>query len=304
MSKLRAPFVFVLFLTTFLPFAFCKTYKLYYLGGQSNMVGFGYEDELPEDLDEGIFDVPIFSGAPKLDENADGGNGKWTTLKVGFGLGSDFVDGEYVLTDRFGPEITFADEMRKLAPGEPIAIVKYAWGGTGLVDGVSGYGSWDPTVSKRNQYDYFLRTVRLALSERDIDGDGELDQLVPAGIIWMQGEADAFESRAASEAYRENLARLMRLMRAAFHDNELPVVIGRITDSRSGEENPVMRYADAVRQAQLEYAESDPFAALSTVTEDLRYGEDDAWHYLSEGYVRMGRDFAQKVYELQRKSSD
>lgn len=277
-----------------------KTYNVYFLGGQSNMVGFGYRNELPDDLDEGIYEVPIFSGAPKMDENPTGGDGKWTTLTVGFGLGSDFVAGEYVLSDRFGPEITFADEILKLAPEENIAIIKYAWGGTALLDGVSGYGSWDPSVRKLNQYDYFLKTVRNALAARDIDSDGEPDQLVPAGIIWMQGEADAFESQAASQAYQENLTNLMRLMRAAFRDNTLPIVIGRITDSRSGQPEPVMKFSDTVRQAQEAFAAQDPFASLSTVTEQLEYGEHDAWHYLSEGYVLMGRDFARKIHSLNK----
>ncbi|MBD5778799.1 hypothetical protein IEN85_04800 [Pelagicoccus sp. NFK12] len=75
----------------------------------------------------------------------------------------------------------------------------------------------------------------------------------------------------------------MNLMRAAFHDNSLPIVIGRITDSRSGQEEPVMKYADTVRRTQQAFTEQDPFATLSTVTEELAYGEHDAWHYLSEG---------------------
>ncbi|EDY82704.1 conserved domain protein [Verrucomicrobiia bacterium DG1235] len=282
-----------------------KTYKVYFLGGQSNMVGFGHENELPGDLDRRIYEVPIFSGSSKMDENLAGGDGKWTTLGIGFGLGSDFVDGQYVLSDRFGPEITFADELLKIAPEENIAIIKYAWGGTALLDGVSGYGSWDPKVRKLNQYDYFLKTVRKALAARDIDNDGEHDLLVPAGIIWMQGEADAFESQAASQAYQENLANLMSLMRAAFHDNSLPIVIGRITDSRSGQSKPVMKYSHTVRQAQKAFAAQDPFASLSTVTEQLEYGEHDAWHYLSEGYLLMGRDFAQEIHSLnQTKPTD
>ena len=33
-----------------------------------------------------------------------------------------------------------------------------------------------------NQYDHFLATVRHATAVQDIDGDGELDTLVPAGV--------------------------------------------------------------------------------------------------------------------------
>lgn len=276
-----------------------ETFKVYYLGGQSNMVGFGYNRSLPAELIAPVDEVPTFSGAPRVDEEPIGGDGAWTKMQPGFGLGSDFVDGEYILSDRFGPEITFVDEMKKLAPNERFAIVKYAWGGTALMDGVSGYGSWDPSVKKLNQYDYFLKVVRDAMGECDIDGDGEADTLIPAGIIWMQGEADAFESLHAANAYKENLANLTSLMRAAFHDKDLPIVIGRITDSRKGREKTVMKYSETVRKAQEAFTEEDEHSVLSIVTEKCKYGEDDEWHYLTEGYMLMGRDFARKIHSLQ-----
>ncbi len=263
------------------------------------MVGFGYNSALPPELNAPVDEVPAFSGAPRVDEQAIGGDGAWTKMQPGLGLGSDFIEGEYILSDRFGPEVTFVDEMKKLAPNERFAIVKYAWGGTALVDGVSGYGSWDPSVKKINQYDYFLKVLREAMGECDIDGDGEADTLVPAGIIWMQGEADAFESLEAANAYQENLTKLMSLMRAAFHDNELPIVIGRITDSKMGQTTTVMKYSEKVRKAQEAFTQADEYAVLSTATEQCKYGEDDEWHYLTEGYMLMGRDFARKIHSLQ-----
>jgi hypothetical protein len=297
---LRFPsFALLVFAVLISQTASAKRFKVYYLGGQSNMVGFGYNSELPDHLIQSISTVPIFSGAPRMDEDPEGGNGTWTRLSPGFGLGSDFVKGAYVLSERFGPEITFADEMQKLAPDEHFAIIKYAWGGTALVDGVSGFGSWDPTVSKRNQYDYFLHVVQNAMACRDIDGDGETDELIPSGIIWMQGEADAFDDENAALAYRKNLTQMMRLMRAAFHCNNLPVVIGRITDSRRDKENPVMQFSEIIRQAQSDFVQQDAHAILSTITEELAYGEEDEWHYLTPGYLKMGRDFARLVRTLE-----
>ena len=43
-------------------------YRLYYLGGQSNMEGFGYNKELPDDLAVTSPDVRIFTGQIALDD--------------------------------------------------------------------------------------------------------------------------------------------------------------------------------------------------------------------------------------------
>lgn len=283
------------------PILQAKTYQVYFLGGQSNMVGFGFNRELPQELSVQDSAIRIFSGAPRMDEKQGGGDGEWVALQPGFGLSSDYKNGEYILSDRFGPEVSFAHAMRKLAPQENIAIIKYAWGGTALVDGASGFGSWDPNVSKINQYDYFLNTVGAALSSSDIDGDGEGDTLIPAGIIWMQGEADAFNNERAAVDYLDNLDTLMKLTRAALHDNQLPIVIGRITDSKRGQEQTVMQFSEEVRESQQAFTQLDKCAALSTATEDLEYAEGDDWHYRSEGYIAMGIDFAEKVHKLRQR---
>ena len=63
------------------------TIKVFYLGGQSNMEGFGYNAELPENLNQEFKNVWIFHGNPVPDENPTGGQGKWDTLKPGHGIG-------------------------------------------------------------------------------------------------------------------------------------------------------------------------------------------------------------------------
>jgi hypothetical protein len=64
-----------------------------------------------------------------------------------------------------------------------------------------------------------------------IANDGEADTLIPAGIVWMQGESDAALNAEIAERYEANLKRLMDLIRAALRSDDLPVVIGRISDS-------------------------------------------------------------------------
>ena len=275
-------------------------YQLYFLGGQSNMEGFGFNDELPDEYQVTSPDVMIFRGQMALDNAPHGGVGVWQPLAPGFGTGFQ-TDGETVhLSERFGPELLFGQKMAQQAPGVKIAIVKYALGGSGLAEGV-GYGNWHPDFSDGagiNQYDFALRTLRNASQDVDIDGDGVPDRLVPAGIVWMQGEADAFDSQAAADDYRANIERLMNLLRAAMRVDDLPVVIGRITDSGMADDGSVMDYIETVQAAQQDFVNDDPCAAYVTVTDELGY-LDDAWHYDSDGFVRLGAAFAEAMTELE-----
>jgi len=278
------------------------TYKLYYLGGQSNMEGFGYSDKLPMDTATESQDVVIFAGQMALDNETHGGVGTWQPLQPGFGTGFKTDGKTNQLSDRFGPELLFGQTMAARSPGSKIAIIKYALGGSGLADGV-GFGNWHPDFSDgdgMNQYDHALKTLRNALAHTDIDGDGVADRLVPSGIVWMQGEADAYDSQAAADQYRANIERLMGLLRAALRVDDLPVVIGKITDSGMADDGTVMDYIETVQQAQQDFVISDACAAYVTVTDDLGY-LDDGWHYDTQGFVRLGTAFADAMIELERK---
>ena len=275
------------------------TYRLYYLGGQSNMDGFGWNKELPSDYREAHPEVMIFRGLSAADNDPQGGVGRWDRLRPGFGLGFETDGEQQSYSDRFGAELTFGHRMAALHPEDNIAIVKYSRGGTPLYLHGSGYGTWNPDIEGSNQYDFALRAIDGALDVDDIDGDGIRDRLVPTGIVWMQGEADAFDSKEAAAVYQDNLRRTMDLIRAALRVDDLPVVIGQITDSGRADDGRVMDWSDEVREAQRQYTEADACASLVTVTNELAYPDDDEWHYDSEGYLRLGAAFADAVTELQ-----
>ena len=278
------------------------SYKLYYLGGQSNMEGYGFSDKLPQNASNSSQNVMIFTGQMALDNEIHAGVGLWQPLQPGFGTGFK-TDGKFnQLSDRFGPELLFGQTMAERSPGTKIAIIKYALGGSGLAEGV-GYGNWHPDFSDgagENQYDHALRTLRNAFAHADIDGDGVADRLIPSGIVWMQGEADAFDSQAAADDYRANIERLMGLLRAALRVDDLPLVIGKITDSGMSEDGSVMDYIGTVQQAQQDYVTTDDCAAYVTVTDDLAYLED-GWHYDTDGFVRLGTAFAEAMNGLEQK---
>ena len=64
----------------------------------------------------------------------------------------------------------------------------------------------------------------------------------------MQGESDAHYTEHIAKSYQANLKRLMDLIRAAFRTDDLPVVIGKISDS--DKVNKIWKHGDIVKQAQ------------------------------------------------------
>jgi hypothetical protein len=279
-----------------------KTFKLYYLGGQSNMDGFGYVRELPEALQGPVKGVWIFHGNSSPDGADLDGRGLWAELRPGHGTGFTSDGKTNTYSDRFGVELTFARRLREIDPNAHIAIIKYSRGGTSIdIGAASTFGCWDPdynTSNGINQYDHFLATVTYATSVRDIDGDGEADTLVPSGIVWMQGESDAAHGEEIARRYEANLKRLMDLIRAVFRVDDLPVAIGRISDSGKDADGKVWDYGDIVRAAQASFVRKDGHAALVTSTDS--YGYSDNWHYDTAGYIDLGKQFADALVGLRK----
>jgi hypothetical protein len=124
------------------------------------------------------------------------------------------------------------------------------------------------------------------------------DILIPQGIIWMQGESDALNEQTAFR-YFDNLKRLMDLIRASFRTDDLPVVIGKISDSYTEADGKVWDYGELVQYAQEKFAASDANATI--VRSTMYYNYSDPYHYDSRGYIDLGEKFAEAVYRLNQK---
>lgn len=276
------------------------TIKVFYLGGQSNMDGHGYTSDLPDTLNTDFQNVWIFHGNSAGDNKNNGGVGKWEVLKPGHGAGFKSDGMSNNLSNRFGIELSFAKRLQELYPNEKIAIIKYSRGGTSL-DSIAARiaGSWESDYKGGNginQYDHFLATVKNAFSTGDINGDGKKDYLMPCGILWMQGESDGNLSEEIALRYYANLKKLMGLMRASLHTNDLPVVLGKISDSGNDKDGIVWDYGDLVQYAQEKFARLDGNASIVRSTKFYKYS--DPWHYDSTGYIDLGEKFADAVYQL------
>lgn len=274
--------------------------KVFFLGGQSNMVGFGYNSDLPDSLNDNFSSTWIYHGNPGHDEKRDGGQGRWTRLGPGHGVGFSSDGTTNHLSKRFGIELSFAKRLEELYPNEKIALIKYAKSGSSLDSLAAGkFGSWEADFRGRNginQYDHFLEAIKRAYGVDDINGDGRRDVLVPCGIIWMQGEADAAFTESIANNYYKNLKRLMDLIRASLHADDLPVVLGKISDSCKDKDGRVWNYGELVQYAQEKYSKLDKNAEIVRDTRYYKYC--DRWHYDSNGYIHLGIEFADAIYRL------
>lgn len=285
-----------------------KVYHVYYLGGQSNMDGYGRVDDLSAEQRQPVEGCMMFHGSNQDLGETPRGLGVWAPLTAGHGVGFSSNGKANRLSDRFGPELTFGRAMRERFPDRNIAIIKFSRGGSTIAPDPKR-PVWDPHDTRRvggtvgmNQYDFALKTIDNALKVRDIDGDGEDDTLIPAGIVWMQGESDG-SNRDAAVVYESNLAELMELFRAALRVDGLPVVIGRISDSKvQSQTGRVWAFGELIRKAQAAYCEKDPNASLVTSTDG--YGYSDRAHYDSAGYVDLGIEFAGAMHALETRKAD
>ena len=275
------------------------TIRVFYLGGQSNMDGYGYCKDLPDSLDKKFKDVYIFHGNPVGDNQSGGGLGLWDNLKPGHGVKFSSDGKNNTLSQRFGVELSFAKRLQEMFPGEKIALIKYSKGGTSIDSSMArNFGCWEPDfigTNGLNQYDHCLQTIKQAMFTRDINNDGVEDVLIPSGIIWMQGESDATTEECASRYYA-NLKRLMDLLRAAFLKDDLPVVVGKISDSWKDSDGKVWECGELIQYAQEKFAKTDSNASIVRDTRYYKYS--DKWHYNSEGYIHLGARFADEVYKL------
>lgn len=171
--------------------------------------------------------------------------------------------------------------LKELSVGQPLALIKHAWGGTNLAQ------CWEPGASaadpeKGDCYTDFMATVDAALAELDASGT----PYWIAGLAWMQGESDATYEPWA-DAYEENLTHFIARVREDVVEPKLPVVMGRIDCSVH------CPYRDTVRAAQDAVAAAD-LAVGIVETADLPQVAD-ALHFDGSGMRTLGERFADQL---------
>ena len=240
--------------------------KVFLLAGQSNMSG--YTTGLPT--------TPPYD-APQPDVrfwNYD--NNGWIDLQPGLGHTPNDI----------GPEVGFGYTLNNLLPGDDIYLVKHSALSTSLAV------KWNSNGTGA-EYNTFKTRVNTAMA--NLTG-GELSPTI-AGMIWMQGESDAYNADYGA-AYEANLTNLINTVRGDFATPDMPFVVGRILDlSEYG-----FPAALEVRTAQ-ETVPGVVGNASWIKTDKIAQAPSAPGHYSAAGQIVLGTRFANELNTIPEPST-
>lgn len=245
-----------------------KPEVLFLLGGQSNMAGNGFTQDLSD-----AHRYRPYRRAPKNVSVWDARNKQWKPLELG---------------DRFGPEIGFAHALSKAMPDKHIGIVKYAVGGT----------SMDKWKSTGKLYKQLLGDYENALNSTP---DAKLE-----AMLWHQGESDS-DDKEVAEVYQDKLVQHIHSIRKDTGEENLLFILGQINPAKNFRGRDRFQYAKMVRKAQaelnmynVEMIKTDDckknayiHGAVGTTQEQQIPENEDNIHYSADGQLKLGKRFAE-----------
>ena len=173
-------------------------------------------------------------------------------LGVGFAV--------YGGTHHFGPELQFGHVLGE-ALGEPVLLIKTAWGGKSL------YKDFRPPSSGGEVGKYYtlmIQQVRETLANLKTEFPS-LVECSPemAGFVWYHGWNDGVDPKNAVPQYETNLVNLIRDVRRELNAPKLPVVIGEITGAwvNAPREWELLRQAQAAAAVRPDFTGNVTFVA-------------------------------------------
>ena len=187
------------------------------------------------------------------------------------------------------PDLSFTPTVTKGLSADKVIVVKDAAGGQPIR---RWYKKWhapegkDVPAGKQpwgDLYDQLMGKVKPAIAARRPD---------TVTFVWMQGERDAKES--LGEVYAESFKGLIAQLQADLGRTDINVVIGRLSDFDNA--NKSYPHWTRIREIQVKLAEDDP--RIEWVDTDDLNGPGNGLHYTKEGYVELGKRFADKALAL------
>ncbi len=187
------------------------------------------------------------------------------------------------------PDLSFTPTVTKALASDKVIVVKDAAGGQPIR---RWYKKWhapkgkDIPAAKQpygDLYDQLMGKVKSAVAGRRPD---------TVTFVWMQGERDAKESLSA--VYAESFRGLVAQLQADLGRTDINVVIGRLSDYDNA--NKSYPHWTKIREIQVKLAQDDPRTEWVD-TDDLN-GPGNGLHYTKEGYVELGKRFADKALAL------
>ncbi|MFC1735024.1 sialate O-acetylesterase [Candidatus Hydrogenedentota bacterium] len=245
--------------------------KVFILSGQSNMVGRGVPDELPE-----IYHKPDERILMLRD-------GEWRPF----------------LPDKnfFGPEISFAREMAKAWPKDRIGIIKVGRGGTAIK-------YFFPECEEVFKHSYprpLYQQIMLEVTQARAVSDIEI-----CGFLWKHGGADMKSTDPnATEIYIQDFRKLMEALRQDTTTPDLPAFIStyyRLDEFEEARKEPRLQKPMRSRPALFDILRAQVLAQdriphVRTVVMGMLPLRYDGIHFNTEGQLIHGRKFAEAVVE-------
>jgi hypothetical protein len=193
------------------------------------------------------------------------------------------------------PEESFTPAIENEFGEENVLVVKSARGGQPIR---RWYKDWqaldgDGPSDQADLYDTLWTKIKASI---------EKEEIASVTFIWMQGERDAREE--FGEVYENSLLGLYDQLCTDLNRRDINFIIGRLSDfDLLNEKYP---HWEMIRAIQVKVAESNPrFAWINT--DDLNDGYNrkgkeikDDLHMSAEGYIEMGKRFADKSILLIR----
>lgn len=236
-----------------------QTYEVVLMGGQSNMTGYGNVNELSKIRFENISFVD------------KGLNDKQMKPK-----------------NKFGMEVGLAMQLEKHFPERKFILIKYAIGGSSLLD-------WSPEYNKEKAkitgHREFGNMYQKMLHLKDSVTNGLNTKII--ALLWMQGERDARIPEAGKDYY-ENFKRLITALRKDVKQEKLPVIFGKVNPPP--QKFPALKIVVTAQQK----IDAEVNQAFLIETDGLPKHKDRL-HYNSNGQLALGKRFGKKLTELLKK---
>ena len=193
-------------------------------------------------------------------------------------------------TDGFGPAVTFGRSMADyyVTSNQSVALIQYAKDGSSLnVDWKAGGTAG--TSGDGTHYQNFQSAVTQGMAALAQQNPGRT--IILRGMIWMQGETDAFTT-APSNAYQVNLAAFIADFRLTYGSN-VPFVIGKLSTAQTLINTTNL---GIVRNAQEAVKAATPNSAI--VNTDTFGILSDNIHFNAAGQQSLGYGFATAMQGL------
>jgi len=215
----------------------------------------------------------------------------WLGLALSVVISSDAKVHLFILSGQsnmagLNPSLSFTPTVRKSLEGDECIVVKSAQGGQPIR---RWYKAWKPAKGDSPKADGLLYDKLMVAVKKGVGGR-KYDTVT---FVWMQGERDAKERH--GEVYGKSFAGLVGQLSEDLGRDDVNFVIGRLSDFSKAP------HWEQVRAAQVQVAGGSPRGAWVD-TDDLN-GPKNGLHYNKDGYVEMGKRFANAAIALIRKNA-